>query len=310
MYNDPKQNAERKMKERVAFFRFSDTKGNSQTVKYDGLNVKFNIQFFSAADEIGFGGNTASFGICNLSPQTMRMLANRFNDPERGGELNRVEFFAGYRDLSGNTYKDDISLLFDGNILKTSATAPPDVWFNFHGHSNGGQYVTPIEKTLDSGDKPLTFLQVCQAVAYYCNLALIYQAENEFSMNTYTISGTQRQALRQLQSVNPVLFTVTVMNGVLLVYDRGKGNEVLSKFSGKWYISEKSGMIGVPEFTPVGANVTTVLNPHILPNDIVELKSSLMPYWNGTYRVGRMEHFGELRGKDFCTKLELWLLEK
>lgn len=305
MYDNPTQNI-RRLKERVAYFRFHDTTGEQQTVKYDGLNVKFQVDFFAAANEIGAGGNLAAFGICNLAPDTMRMLANRFNNPDSGGILNRVEFFAGYKDLYGERYRDDISLLFDGNILKTSATAPPDVWFNFRGHSNGGRYITPVEKTLTGKEKQLTFKQICQAVADYCGLSLKYEADDDFTVQNYTVSGTQRQALQQLRNVNPEKFTVTEMMGVLAVYDNDKEYDFLSKFSGHWYISEKSGMIGVPEFTPIGANVTTMLNPHIMPNDIVELKSSLMPYWNGTYRVGRMSHYGELRGSDFCTKLELW----
>lgn len=317
MYLDAVQ-LTRKLPERVAYFRFSDTRSvngrllTTRSITFPGSNVRFNIQYFPEARH---GGSIGTFGICNIGGDIMEDLSNRYETPEGGrdsGELRRVEVFAGYNSPDGNLDSaHGVAKIFDGSILKTSvSSAPPDVWFNFESRTNPELYLGSIEQTLQGGDRNLTFRQICQAVADYCDISLNYQATREFSVNTFTVSGTRINALRHLSKVAPALFSIKVVKDTLVVFDRGSADIILPKFVETWKISEQSGLTGVPQFTPFGAVITVLLNVQIHPNDIVDLKSVLMPYWNGRYYVANMTHFGELRGKDFCTKLELIRTDK
>lgn len=65
-------------------------------------------------------------------------------------------------------------------------------------------------------------------------------------------------------------------------------------------------MLGIPQFDPYGATVTTVLNPFIVPGQYAILESRFQPSGNGKYQILSVEHQGELRGNQFETKIRLF----
>lgn len=320
-YDDPIQNT-RLLPERVAYFRFADYEAGKSagenanpTVKppvtINGLNVRFRVRQLAS---VGYaGGYEGEFGICNLGRELMSDLANIYEAP-KGDQpgYRRVQFYAGYQNAQANSMLNGAALVLDGNILKTHvATAPPDVWFEFRAFT----YLKDIkEDIIVGGDKGVDFKSVLIWASQKCGFdAPLYLAKTEFTVKQFKISGTVQKVMEDLQYA-------ASLNKLILLQRFGKDQKIqlvvcdkeekateqqLSPLGNTWRISEQNGMIGVPEISIGHATVTTQFNPHIRPLDTVYLKSNLMPYWNDKFFVARIEHFGELRGKDFCTRLDL-----
>lgn len=353
IYSDPAQ-LSRHLPERVAYIRlYADNgKGEYDSINefdFRGLNVRFSVKMeFSARDAKLTGGNSGEFGVCNLSAEARKALANRFREVEyTHGRYARAEVYAGYmipqseKDKDGNPLPkiNKVSKIFDGSILSTSVTAPPDIWFNFSGITNFNRHIQPVEKTLTDyyGNlyETLTFENIVRAVAEYCGMGYSFITPdgdpdswykygwsgdltvNAFNKNildkkfkTYTITGTQAEALRQLALSAPKgvgVFVDQRRNSIVIAEtdQQGMMKVAPSQFH-EWYISEETGLIGVPQFGVPVVTVQTLFNPDIYPGDTVHLKTKSMPYWDGKYRVGRLQHNGELRGNNFYTMLELW----
>lgn len=327
IYSDPVQ-LSRHLPERVAHIRFSvrqhdgeDSK-EMQRFSFPGLNVRFSVQkaFGTRNNPRFLGGNTGEFGICNLPAEVRAAIANRFREVEfASGKYVRAEVFAGFHipQMDGKPTVKKVSKIFDGSVLCTSVTAPPDIWFNFSGITNYGTFLTPVEKTLraridKSPDQPLYFSDILYAVAEYCGLRSLWAVEDEEKnkpFSTYTVSGTHSEAIQQLALAAPdgVGIFFDEKNGQLIAADKKNYNEKITEnYFSTWYINEKSGLIGVPQFGVPVTKVNVLFNPDIYPGDIVHLKTASMPYWNGKYRVARLHHQGELRGNAFYTTLELW----
>ena len=318
-YDDPVQLA-RMLPERVAYFEFSGFYGGANIgedvrqigpVELKGLNVRFRVS--QTAPTSHGGAHEAQFGICNLSRQMMANLANIYDVPKGekadGNGYRRVQFIAGYNTRNPANPLQGEGLIFDGGIMKTDVSStPPDVWFDFRA------FITEsviVEDTL-APEKPVDFKTVVQWASLKCGFAPPhFSATKTLMLKNYRISGTTSKVIQDLRNAaaggGMDILQKTLPGGkrMLLVCDRQKEGVICNGFGRRWLISENSGMIGVPEISFGHAIVTTVFNPHISTLDIVELKSSLMPYWNGVFWVARLEHYGELRGRDFCTKLEL-----
>ena len=315
----------RMLPERVAYFKFYDFHGESgvgeevqQTgpVELDGLNVRFRVQQIAPVGHAG--GHEAQFGICNLSSQMMAKLANIYPVPKseetKQSGYRRVQLVAGYK--SSNPQINGKAVIFDGSILKTHVSSgPPDVWFEFNGFTfPGGKVQGTFTEEADIRD-------ILKWASEKCGFAPpVIHAKKTLKLNQFRIDGSPSEIARQLADTAAgggmrLLQKTSPDNAqkrqLILIDVDNKGNlQYGENFGRRWLISEHSGLIGVPEIHFGSANIVTVFNPHIIPTDIVELKSSLMPYWNGVYWVARLEHYGELRGRDFCTKMELFKIWK
>lgn len=318
LYDDPIQNT-RILPERVAYFKFSDyapqTAGENDhlkpPVKIDGLNVRFRVHQLAS---VGYAGAyEGEFGICNLDRETMAELANIYEAPkfENQSGYRRVQFYAGYKKAQAGSLLDGAALVLDGNILKTHVSSgPPDIWFEFRAFT---EWKTVGEITFDGGDKGFDFAEIVAIISQKCGFGTpIYKAGKHFTIKKITFSGTYQKILEDLEKA-AAMNDLRIMQKFsqdqkisLVVCDRKMEIDQLQGVGNNtWLISDENGMIGVPELSFGHATVTTVFNPHIRPLDIVNLKSKLMPYWNDRFFVARLEHFGELRGKDFCTRLDL-----
>ena len=69
-----------------------------------------------------------------------------------------------------------------------------------------------------------------------------------------------------------------------------------------WVISRTTGMVGSPQKTDKGLEVTTLCNPQYRIGSLVRIESKLTEY-NGDYKIVSIEHNGDLYGTNWHSKL-------
>ena len=112
------------------------------------------------------------------------------------------------------------------------------------------------------------------------------------------LTGSGADAINQLLA--PHGFVAYQVGGAVRIYEEGRsiGNLVHE-------VSERSGMIGVPEVTDTGVRVRVVLNGGILPQSNVDLESAVFSGVGGRYRVVRITHVGDTGDSpDWYTELD------
>lgn len=67
-------------------------------------------------------------------------------------------------------------------------------------------------------------------------------------------------------------------------------------------ISQDTGMVGMPEQTDNGLELSTLCNPEIVVGGVVRVVS-IMSHYNGDYKVVSVEHAGDFRQGDWLSKL-------
>lgn len=278
----------RKLPERKAFFLIKQ--GNESSDKYlklDGLNVRFHVK--NLMDNLT---PTADFAICNLNRTEAEYITKLFSYYSNKTESREIRFYAGY--------DSDVFELFDGDVLRTVFSPPPDIWISFQALHDYNLLVQPTEWML-KGSYPLKF--IFAEVARRLKLVLKYDATSGKMIKDFTASGSVKTLMQQLAQLDSTVFVWRIGK---TIYVADKNPKDFEQKKATWRINEKTGMLEIPQFDPYGATVTTVLNPFIVPGQYAILESRFQPSGNGKYQILSVEHQGELRGNQFETKIRLF----
>lgn len=279
---------------RVEVEIFQTNNGNTiihNLLTFDGLNVRFNILKRRSVMQ-----NKCDIAICNLNKEQVEYLTtiNGWDTPEYLRKKLRV--FAGYMDAVG---KENIGMIFQGDIIRAMPTTEPDVWLECNCLSG---YAEQLKTNTLSMHGNITIKDICTRAAKELGLNLVWKASGK---NNKTVDGFYHadSVLSLIDEISK-LGNVDVYeeDGDLVVTDSEIAKPV-DEHSVRVF-GETSGMISHPEPDPFGVKFKVLLDPSIKCGDPVQLQSNMIPAANGVYYVYSIRHFGELRGQAFYSEIE------
>jgi hypothetical protein len=263
--------------------------------KLEGLNISFNIE------SVGYVFTQASFSIFNLNQENIDRLINFFYIKDAVAENKIIRFYAGY--------DDNVMCLFEGYVVQTTMTEPPDIGFNFNAIF---RYDAFMEKPKISLTNQVTTKQVFEEVAKILNVSLDYQATYSKTLKNFVFDGNVQQLIAELKQLDNNIDFCFVNNyqntstGSMRVYDAVTApDRKIPTWEKEYKLSAKTGLLGVPQFDVYGANIKCVLSPQFAILDKIELNSLYQKAGNGKYYITKITHTGELRGNKFETRLAM-----
>ncbi len=286
------------MRKRRAFISFPEQHGSdisllaSQKV-IDGLNIGFNVKIYS---QIGIPAE-AYIDIYNLNREDMQFLTTSVAKWMEQQTL--IQLYAGY--------DNDVDMIFSGQIKEAPPQGFPDVALRVSGLS-GAEWMS---KTIDIQKANLKLIDLIDytssVTGYPVNIPKKIRDTNEElnkKIDQFSYTGTVYNLLDKIQrmsggfTINGKSFFLSTYNDNTYVWNPDQQNEgnILT-------ISEKTGMVGIPALSQVGANVKMLLNTKVHTGDTVYLESVRVPQANGKYYVTQINHQGELRGSSWYTTL-------
>ena len=265
------------MKHRKIIVEFRTPTGDK---RLDGIEVKFSIDKLMSAVM-----NKATIDICNLAQEDIEYLTAYTSQFIEINQRKRIRLFAGYEE-------DGVSLIFDGDIVKALPTNPPDRWLHIEALSGYYSNKEPVSKTL-SGN--VSVMSVCQEAANMLGLGLNYEASSQKMISDFAFTGDKRKMLKDLNELGDIVAYDD--DEMLVVVDSTQPRKTLPVR----YISETSGMIGVPKPDPIGIELTVLLDNSIKLGQQIYVDSKIFPSASGIYYIYEMKYTGDLRGHEFYT---------
>ncbi|MCH8821327.1 hypothetical protein IID23_02265 [Patescibacteria group bacterium] len=220
--------------------------GNSALV-INELRVSFEI----TKDLLGYP-NLAKIEIYNLSRASKALIENEFTS---------VIMNAGYK---GNS-----KLLFKGDIKNVTheVRGPDSITIIFAGDGNRDYKESFVSITIGKG---ASFDDVLNAiVASFSDLKVeIQEGINKVKdhLQGKTISAKSSDAMDQL--AEDYNFDWSIQDGAINIIDR---NSVVNR---EFVITPETGMLNSPVITEIGADVTLLLNPELLPGRVINIQSA------------------------------------
>lgn len=172
-----------------------------------------------------------------------------------------------------------LSLLYVGNIFRTSITQPPDKILTIRALS--GQYqkgnVVGVSSPAIS-----SLSQIAAQVAESLGAVLVFQATDTQVAN-YAFTGPALKQLSKLEEMGDI--DVYLDNDQLIVKDKNKA------LNGKVRrVSESAGMVGIPTITEQGVSVTMLYDNRVVLGGQLDVESRQFPAVNGSYIIYRLNY--------------------
>lgn len=268
------------MKHRKIIVEFKTPAGDK---RLDGIEVKFSVEKIMSAVM-----NKASIDICNLAKEDIEYLTTYTSQFIAINERKRIRLFAGYEE-------DGVSLIFDGDIVEGMPTNPPDRWIRCKALSGYYSNKEPISKTFN-GD--LSVQDLCKEASNLLNLPLTFEANTVKKISDFSFTGDKQKIIKALNEIGEIVAYED--DEMLYVIDKDKPRTSLATR----YISETSGLIGVPKPDPIGIECTVFLDNSLKIGQQIYIESKIFPSASGIYYIYELKHTGDLRGQEFYTNIK------
>lgn len=288
------------MRHRRAYLVFPDKHGIDPsllkaTKLLAGLNIGFNIKITSGVGQTG----NANITVYNLNREDMEFLSTCAAKWEQQKAL--VQLFVGY--------DDDVRCVFSGWISQATPEGYPDLALNIKGLTGQEWWTKTIDITKADTSMMDLIDYASSASGYPVNITKEVRQINQWlnkRLENFSYTGTSWGLMDKIQEMLGDGF-MSNKNGVMLstyndqtfVYTPESG----SSEGNTLYISEKTGMIGVPHPTSIGVDITMLLNTKVNIGDKIRLETKRMPIINGDYYISQFSHIGELRGNTWQTTI-------
>lgn len=238
---------------------------NGDTGKEQGLlTMKFQVNR-SIFEDV----NSMNIEIYNLAPKTYNQLFFDFFNEQR----RTIILEAGYK----------------GQVLSTIFIG--DVW-SCYTERQGCNVITKIEalvgiksfsKQIDATLWGATRNQILRKAAHDMGMNInIYSGENVKFNRSVSVAGNAYGVIQQYSDGNVYVDNNEI--NVLENQDAIKGEVVL--------INDESGLLGVPKHEDAILTVEMIFEPRIVIGQIIEIKSRVMPPFDGQYKVYGIKHEG------------------
>lgn len=272
-------------------------------IELNPINEDHRIQFsLDKLDRVKF--NSGSVTIYNLAERSRSLLARvrPLNRPMQEPIIT-VTLTAGYRDKVVNMFSGDI-------VSATNRREGPD-WITvielftnfakFHRSATNQSFavVTPARTVTD---RIIASMKI--DVTYTEEAAAILKKNKVAS---FSASGLSYRLAHEFLSRYGLGFTIEE-DGKALVYVLNKARDPKAGKVTANTFSPKTGLIGTPQITEHGVNITTLLRPEIrlLQKFYVESETiaGTLDGGGGEYMAKSITHFGDTRGDDWFTEIE------
>ncbi len=189
--------------------------------------------------------------------------------------------------------------LFNGYIILSRATQPPDIGISLTSLTNGLE----IGVTLGSTQGALTQLRtIASKIAENNGLTLDFRATDR-QISNYSYNGSVAYELHELNDMGDIVASIN--SGILTVVDAAQVNN-----DGSILVNAANGMVGIPEFTFQGVKVKIMINNQVKVGNKITLQSAQLPAANGDYLVQRIDYDVSSRDQQFFYTLDCVVLSR
>lgn len=244
--------------------------------------------------------NKSKVTVYNLNESTRNQIKNEFT---------KIIINAGY--------KGNVGLVFTGDIKNVAHTIDGvDTITEIYAGDADNAWINSSVNFSSSSSQSLkdTVINIVNTMPDVTIGNLMGLDQGKISDKTITLSGTSRESLNNL--ANTYNFSWSIQNGV---FETTVRNKALTSQASATVISAKTGMVGSPTITEIGADVNVFFNPFLLPNRYIKIESSGLninlgdAYFKvqnkktiaeGYYIINELTHNFDNRGGDALTKIK------
>lgn len=236
--------------------------------------------------------NNATFKLYNLSKTNRdNLVQNRYSAANSQGKRKKISFQVGYENLS---------LAFTGSVLEAYPYRQGVDIITFINAQDGGfeSYTTFSNTTLAAGTTILDGFKTL-ASAMGLQIGAVGKIEGTYKRGRALIGNNFSLLSKDFKDEFFIdLNTVNMLHV----------NEYIKTKGGAVQISSESGLLGTPILQGTKLVVNMLLEPRINVGNLVDIKSSINPKFDGQYKVIGISHKGiisEATSGDASTTLQL-----
>ena len=214
--------------------------------------------------------NDATVKITNLDRATRDFILTE-STPFRQGMVNQKVIVSAGRKSTG------YAVVFVGDVFRSTISQPPDIGLTIKcmtGFSSQGVMVSNPQ-----GEETQVSAIVTKA-ASNLGLKLVNESTDKKIAN-YSYNGSAFNEVGELNKLGD--YNVYIDDDKLVIKDKGKPLSGATPF-----LSQTTGMIGIPEITEFGVRVKCLFDNNIKVGCAITVQSILNPAVNGTYTVYRL----------------------
>lgn len=249
-------------------------------------------------------GSTCKISIANLAREDVEYLTTYTSPYIDQSKRKRINVFAGYESTG-------VGQIFSGDIYSALPEGMPDTWLNIEAKT---EYYNQ-QNIITFQHSNISAKNIAQNIASELNCDLVWRSKTEKLIDSFNFAGAKAKLIDRLNKV--AFIRAFIDNNTLYVIDANEQppqEETPKEYKGSArktagtikYISEESGMIGIPQPDEQGVKVKVLLDPTVKIGDWFKLESKLLPIVNGLYQVYEMtydfatrepQYYIEIRGK-------------
>lgn len=254
---------------RICYIEIETNDGGKRALKrLEGLSFRAKV-----SRKRGAVLSSANVQIANLTRSDIEYLSAYLSPYLNPSIRKKINIYAGY-DTTG------VGRIFTGDIYKALPSDVPDTWLNIEAKSLYYQNRIPIKYS--ASDIPVK--DVGQSIAQELGLNFDWQADTEKTIDVFNFRGSKTELIKKFNLSGDIVAFED--NGTLKVQNKGT-----PKKQGQIkLVSEKTGLIGIPEPDQFGVKVKVMLDPSIACGDWIKLESEMIKSANGEYNIYSLDY--------------------
>ena len=252
-----------------------DIISDSETLSINNLRVAFEID-----KTINEKPNPANFKIWNLNRNHINQLLSQ--------EFKRVVLSVGYKELR---------TIYSGDITKVRIVRDGMDFILSIECSDGHKAYTQAraETTLKAGASDEQIIKELQKTMPEIKTGTIETQNKRKLPRGRVLCGDSREILNRVAKNNQADWSIQDGSLMFLPKDKVLNDESV-------LLSQESGMIGAPEQTDDGLELSCLLNPALQIGGMVQVQS-IIEYFNGEYKIVKLSHSGDGLSGDWISKM-------
>lgn len=252
-----------------------DVINDSETIVITNLRVAFEID-----KTINEKPNPATFQVWNLNRDHLNQILSQ--------QFKKVVLSVGYETLR---------TIYSGDIVKTRVKRDGLDFILTIECSDGFKAYTQarVATTLKSGADDKQILAEIQKTMPEVQAGALDLPNPRKLPRGRVLNGNSRDVLSRIARNHQADWSIQDGNLIFLPKNKVLNDEAV-------LLSQESGMVGSPEQTDDGLELSCLLNPALQIGGMVEVQS-ILDYFNGQYKIVKLVHSGDGLGGDWLSKI-------